>query len=74
MSKEKDLNEKLIQNAEALFDDLSVLAGYCSGNNPLKVSPCFIEKKEDIPNLIFNKLCINNLATYAYKLFLRLGA
>jgi formate dehydrogenase (coenzyme F420) beta subunit len=68
MEKENDISKKLIEKADALFGDLSVLAGYCKGNNALKVSPCIIEKKEDIPNLIFNQLCINNLATYAYKL------
>ncbi|MDZ7838058.1 MAG: 4Fe-4S dicluster domain-containing protein [Actinomycetota bacterium] len=35
---------------------------------PLKVNPCFIEKKEDLNKLVFNQLCINNLASYAYKL------
>ncbi len=68
MSKENDLNKKLVDKADAFFGDLSVLVGYSKGNNPLKISPCFIEKKEDIKNLVFNKLCINNLATYAYRL------
>jgi len=64
----KNLNEKIIKKATDMFDEVELIAGYCKGSNPLKVSPCFIEKKEDLGNLVFNKLCINNLATYAYQL------
>ncbi|MGM0366527.1 MAG: 4Fe-4S dicluster domain-containing protein [Actinomycetota bacterium] len=64
----KELTEKIIEKAKDTFDQMDVMVGYCQGSNPLKVSPCFIEKKEDLDKLIFNKLCINNLATYAYKL------
>ncbi len=64
----KKLTETIIAKAEELFDQVEVMAGYSKGSNPLKVSPCFIEKKQDLDQLIFDKLCINNLATYAYRL------
>ncbi|MHB1254150.1 MAG: 4Fe-4S dicluster domain-containing protein [Candidatus Humimicrobiaceae bacterium] len=68
MTKENKLNEKIIERVGSVFDELSVVVAYSKGNSPLKVSPFIIENKEDIKNINFNKLCINNLATYAYKL------
>ncbi len=48
------------------IEDLELVICYGKSNIPLKVNPLFIEKKDDIDRLIFNKSCINNLATYAY--------
>lgn len=68
MSKENKLNEELIKKVSSVFENLSAIVAYSKGNNALKVSPCIVEKKEDIQKIIFDRLCINNLATYAYKL------
>ncbi len=68
MNQNRNINEKLISKVSEIFGQVSLVVGYCRGNSPLKVSPCLIDEKKDISNLIFNKLCINNLATYAYKL------
>lgn len=62
MSTEERLREKISD----LIDDLKVIVGYTKSNIPLRVNPLFIEKKEEIDKLIFNNLCINNLATYSY--------
>jgi formate dehydrogenase (coenzyme F420) beta subunit len=68
MSKENEVGKKLVERAEALFDELSAILGYTKGNHPLKVSPSVIQEKEDLKEMIFDRLCINNLATYAYRL------
>ena len=58
--------ERLREKVSNLIDDLKMVIGYTKSNIPLRVNPLFIEKKEEIDNLIFNNLCINNLATYSY--------
>ncbi|MCL5073008.1 MAG: 4Fe-4S dicluster domain-containing protein [Actinobacteria bacterium] len=60
--------ERLKEKIGNLIDDLKVVVGYTKSNMPLRVNPLFIEKKEEIDKLIFNNLCINNLATYSYSL------
>lgn len=66
------LNQKLTNEVSSIFDQVDVVVGYCGSNNPLMVNPCFIEEKEGLDQLIFNQLCINNLASYAYKLSKRI--
>jgi len=58
--------ERLREKVSNLIDDLKMVIGYTKSNIPMRVNPLFIEKKEEIDNLIFNNLCINNLATYSY--------
>jgi len=58
--------ERLREKVSDLIDDLKMVIGYTNSNIPMRVNPLFIEKKEEIDNLIFNNLCINNLATYSY--------
>ncbi|MCL4377916.1 MAG: 4Fe-4S dicluster domain-containing protein [Actinobacteria bacterium] len=60
--------ERLKEKISSLIDDLEVVAGYTKSGIPLRINPLFIEKKEEIDKLIFNNLCINNLATYIYSL------
>ena len=60
--------ERLREKVSNLIDDLKMVIGYTKSNIPMRVNPLFIEKKEEIDNLIFNNLCINNLATYSYVL------
>ena len=58
--------ERLREKVSNLIDDLEMVIGCTKSNIPMRVNPLFIEKKEEIDNLIFNNLCINNLATYSY--------
>lgn len=67
MEKSK-LSEKIIEKAKEAFRGLDVVVGYTEGSHPLKVSPCLIDREEDLESMVFNKLCINNLATYAWRL------
>lgn len=64
MSIEDRLKEKIGE----IIEDLEILVGYSHSSLPLKINPVFIKDKNKIDNLIFNKFCINNLATYAYSL------
>jgi ferredoxin len=64
MSIEENLKEK----AGKVMSDLELLVGYSHSSLPLKVNPAFITSRDETSDLIFNKFCINNLATYAYSL------
>jgi len=60
--------DRLKEKIKNIIDDLKLVVGYTSNKLPLRVKPIFIENKDEIENIIFNNLCINNLATYAYSL------
>lgn len=62
------IENKLKEKIDEMMGDLELLVGYSPSALPLKVNPAFIEKKEETGSLIFNKLCINNLASYIYDL------
>jgi len=62
------VEDKLKEKINEIIDDLDLLVGYSASELPLKVNPVFIKNREDVKNLVFNKLCINNLATYIYNL------
>lgn len=62
------IEDKLKEKTGKIMEDLEVLVGYSHSRLPVKVNPVFIKEKSDIDKLVFNKFCINNLATYAYSL------
>ena len=62
------VEEKLKEKINEIFDGLDLLVGYSASELPLKVNPVFIKNRENVKSLIFNKLCINNLASYIYTL------
>ena len=62
------IEDRLKEKAGKIMEDLELLVGYSHSCLPMKVNPAFIKDKSDIDSLIFNKYCINNLATYAYSL------
>lgn len=66
MQQENSVEKKLKERIRDVFDDLELVIGYCQSKIPLKVNPLFIQRKEEIDDLIFDNLCINNLATYSY--------
>jgi len=63
-----NMEDRLKEKINNIIDELKIIVGYTKSNIPLRVNPIFIENKDEIKNLIFNNLCINNLATYAYTL------
>ncbi|MHB1376710.1 MAG: 4Fe-4S dicluster domain-containing protein [Candidatus Humimicrobiaceae bacterium] len=68
MQQENSVEKKLKEKIREVFDDFELVIGYSQSKIPLKVNPLFIKGKEQIDDLIFNKFCINNLATYSYAL------
>ena len=68
MKKEEDL---LKEKVKKLFDDNAIdfLIGYEKGTLPLTNRPCFIHNKEMVDKLVWNPLCINNLAIYLPHIF-----
>ncbi len=38
--------------------------GFGEGSLPMRATPCFITKPEDVDRLIWNSYCVNNLAVY----------
>ncbi|MCL5771548.1 MAG: 4Fe-4S dicluster domain-containing protein [Actinobacteria bacterium] len=62
------LENKLKEKISSLIEELEIIIGYSESKAPLKINPVFIKTKEEIDRLIFNNLCVNNLATYSYYL------
>jgi ferredoxin len=62
------IEDRLKEKTGEILEDLELLVGYSHSGLPMKINPAFIKDKSDIDGLIFNKFCINNLATYAYSL------
>ncbi|MHB1346352.1 MAG: 4Fe-4S dicluster domain-containing protein [Candidatus Humimicrobiaceae bacterium] len=60
--------KKLREDARKLLGELDLVVGYGENPDMSRVSPVFIENPEDADNLIFNRFCINNLATYSYSI------
>jgi ferredoxin len=55
----KEVAKKLLEKGE-----VKLIIGFEQGTLPLRVTPVFIRKVEDIERLVWNSLCTNNLATY----------
>jgi len=68
MQQENNIEKKLKEKLKDTFDGFELVIGYSQSKIPLKVNPMFMHSKEETDNLIFNKLCINNLASYSYAL------
>ena len=66
MRPDNDIEIRLKNKVQDIFDDLGLVIGYCTGSLAGRVNPCFITEKKDLGKLVFNSLCINNLASYAY--------
>lgn len=64
MSLEDNLKDKI----KNMIGDLEMVVGYKASNLPLKVNASFIKSADEADDLIFNRLCVNNLAAYAYSL------
>ena len=60
--------KKLREDAKKLLGELDLIVGYGKNSDMCRVSPVFIKAPEDADKLIFNRFCINNLATYAYSI------
>jgi len=56
--------EKLKEVAQQVLPEVDVLIGYRQGFDPLHATPVFITKPEETDQLIWNPLCVHNLATY----------
>jgi formate dehydrogenase subunit beta len=66
MQPDNDIEIRLKNKVQDIFNDLGLLIGYSPGKLAGRVNPCFITEKKDIGKLVFNSFCINNLASYAY--------
>ncbi|MBI3806764.1 MAG: hydrogenase iron-sulfur subunit, partial [Nitrospirae bacterium] len=47
--------------------EVKVVIGYCWAKRQRRVVPLFISKPEEVSRLVFNSLCVNNLAVYLPK-------
>ena len=60
------MENKLREESKKLLSGLDLIIGYEQNSDMVKVSPVFIKTPEDTEKMIFNRFCINNLATYSY--------
>ena len=56
--------EKLKETVAKVFQEVDVVIGYKQGFDPLHATPCFITMPEQVDQLIWNPLCVQNLTSY----------
>ena len=56
--------EKLKEAARNILPEVDVVIGYRQGFDPLHATPYFITKPEQVDQLIWNPLCVQNLCSY----------
>lgn len=64
---EKEVRERV----KKLFEDnkIDVFIGFSEGSIPLRTTPCFIKKSEEVEKLVWNFFCSNNLSVYLPRFF-----
>jgi ferredoxin len=48
-------------------NEVELVIGFEQGSVPLRFTPCFVRKVEDVDRLVWNSFCTNNLAKYLPK-------
>ncbi|MCX7816974.1 MAG: 4Fe-4S dicluster domain-containing protein [Syntrophales bacterium] len=61
---EKNLKEEARKLLEG--KQVDVLIGYEMGTLPLTATPCFISSPDEVDRLVWNALCVHNLAKYVH--------
>ncbi|RKO67195.1 dehydrogenase [Desulfofundulus salinus] len=66
MSEQMKIQENLRETARKLLagGEASLVIGYAPGSEVSRVVPAFISREEEVNRLVWNPLCINNLAKY----------
>ncbi len=59
----QDIAKKLLEE-----NKVNLVVGFEEGTLPLRGTPCFVRKPEDVGKLVWNSSCENNLAKYIRKL------
>jgi len=68
----EEIEEKIKDTVKKLFKEnkIDIFIGYSEGTLPLKSTPCFITRQEDIEKLVWNSNCFNNLSVYLSRFFI----
>ncbi len=59
--------ELLREEAERAFSTLETIIGWGQGFNPLRTTPLFVRRQEEISQLIWSPFCVQNLTGYLVK-------
>lgn len=59
-----DINEKIRQAVTDVLVDVEFVIGYQKGYDALHATPLFVKETEQVNDLIFDRTCVHNLATY----------
>jgi len=72
----RGVQSELVESVGNLLKEKKVefFVGYQDGSLPLRTSPCFVTKHEDVRKLVWNSFCSNNLAVYLKSFLLSLQA
>lgn len=62
----KPVESEIIESVEELLREnkVGLVIGYEAGTIPLRTSPCFVTKLQDVQKLVWNSFCSNNLSVY----------
>ena len=65
-----DIQDKIREEAKKALEsgEVAVVIGWGAGSVPFKTTPVFIDKPEDVEELVWNPACTNNLAVYLPKM------
>jgi len=65
-----DIQNKIQEEAKKALESgqVGLVIGWGAGSVPFKTTPVFIEKPEDVEKLVWNPVCVNNLAVYLPKM------
>jgi ferredoxin len=61
-----EIETKIREEAKKLLEcgEVTMVIGWAAGSMPFKTTPAFIEKPENVDQLVWNPACTNNLAVY----------
>lgn len=70
-----DVSKQIREAARKLLEEneVELVIGFEQGSLPLRATPCFIRRAQDVERLVWNSFCENNLATYLPKKKGRIG-
>ena len=70
-----DVSKQIREAARKLLEEneVELVIGFEQGSLPLRATPCFIRRAQDVDRLVWNSFCENNLATYLPKKKGRIG-
>jgi ferredoxin len=68
-----DMQNELREAVRKMFEDrrIDLFIGHEAGSLPMTTTPCFLTSADEVDRLVWNPYCLNNLAVYLPRYFIR---